>query len=1076
MAHETDGNWDSNLYNTGSLVKANEKEQVKNKYKFVDDHIEIEANGSIINIDFNNAIEYFNSIENANLVESSENKQEVLYVLNESILNAYNSIINGTSYLSNSMTIKTNYSKKLTKLFDKIKEEASKRCVIKIKEKSKNKTLNDVEIYINSNNTFVKTTSEIIANKETTKNIKQYYSNFINSYDKEHKFKQYYFDNQVKNGSNYTCNFYEKIDDYINKKSYIQFDGGDNTDASFNWFEFDLLSANLAARELCTNNEHYTLRDIGFIPSEDTFEKWIKELNKNLSSVNLQINDAYVDQVKHLLEGKLYITQNGYNIKSKSGTEGNALDKIFEDIKKGGEFKSAFNSYLNKKGSSEYKNKNFDIGGDVLKNNNFFGVEISQTNLGKISNLFSYISDALIKCFEGLKTAEANNAENIMNYFRTYSNTIENLSGRGKQSFESFLDVDNYYDFYSSMNPTVTLKFRYKENGRIKECKINNINYSFIKSMKMTDNGAKVFEIKLYDRDFNTPIYEYNSSKHEFDKKTNYGSLDVVLAKTLNINSEKKSDADEASETKTKKYKIGSSNFGDLLGFETGEGTEANLIIQYGFSDYDGGAPASILNGVKIEDHYANVGKTRYLAEDIPAKENNGVTIKRRNARWWNTSIEESSVDNKTIMDRANSPNPTTSNTPVFYTIITGYETKFTEGGIYYSIKAIEFTSARLNNYKIYQRYTNLVGKPTEVLYSVMKIINGLFRDKIKVYVDEELAQEGGIYEETEEINEENEDGEAVIGTKVKEISVSLGTKDALSMYIDSGAGQEKITTDFEIIKKSKAKMYKSVKTLLNDLCAAMPAKLDENISTEDRYIEDEDGNSKKVNEAYKSYRRFTYTVYNEKETPTIIFHYQRPQKFKYIRKYNWGPANAITSVIKSVDIKTENEYSLLSSMTVINYEPGTKKPIKEIITRDGCYLKDSKLETRIGNKADYIYSPGSGGAEQEIAMSYAQCLYSGTITILGDPFYNFDKFVIPYTYPIYLDFKVPRSEIDIYNQYSNNLKNYKDQAVSKTKQGYSHFMSGFYVVTSIEQNISEAGFITTLGVMSYPNIIKDIL
>ena len=36
--------------------------------------------------------------------------------------------------------------------------------------------------------------------------------------------------------------------------------------------------------------------------------------------------------------------------------------------------------------------------------------------------------------------------------------------------------------------------------------------------------------------------------------------------------------------------------------------------------------------------------------------------------------------------------------------------------------------------------------------------------------------------------------------------------------------------------------------------------------------------------------------------------------------------------------------------------------------------------------------------------------------------------------------------------------------------------MSGFYVITSIEHNISTSGYTTILGVSRYPNIEKDVL
>ena len=112
---------------------------------------------------------------------------------------------------------------------------------------------------------------------------------------------------------------------------------------------------------------------------------------------------------------------------------------------------------------------------------------------------------------------------------------------------------------------------------------------------------------------------------------------------------------------------------------------------------------------------------------------------------------------------------------------------------------------------------------------------------------------------------------------------------------------------------------------------------------------------------------------------------------------------------------------------------------------------------------ADYIAQPGESTPLEQIAYAYSQALYKGSITIMGDPFYCFDKFVQPYTYPIYLDFRLPVSQ-----SWSNSS--------NTNKIGYSHFMSGFYVVTKITHDINDSGFRTILEVMSYPNITNDVL
>ena len=1016
------------------------------KYKGTKDGVEINIGGATININFISSIEEFGHIGNSSLTENDETKQDLITVLNEDILTAYNTIINGSSTTANAFTIKKNYSKKITDLFTKLKDEAAKpyKCVIK---KAKNG-----EFDVCYGDVSFDYEKAVANNKETINSIKNYYSNFMNNVLGGYDNCKAGFDEWIKNSYDWKCNVFAKsLDDYLKKTSYIDCGhcSGDWGDWNFQFID------HRNNKEYIPFGQHYVLTNVGIVPSSEVIADWIKSANKTLKASGFKIADKGGSNV----QSSLVKAANGDNPKflsdgdiivSESAENKNPLTQIFDDCEASKGLGIAIKKHFDK---LDYDNKNIKNIQTVLKENDYFQLGTSAIS-GNLNGVVGYICKAMQACFKGLKTAEANNAENIMNFLKKHDGGNLDTKFEFGSGFKNFVDVENYYDFYSTMAPRIQLTFESNEGS----VTINNVDYSFIKSMKMTDNGAKKFEIVLYDRDFNTPI-------------GNSGSLDKIIARTLNLNSGAKSAADNSS-TGFKKYKLGASDFGDLIGFKSKGATRGNLHIEYGFNDVN----QEIKNNIRLYEEdgkYADIGGTKYLINAEKASNN-------RNARWWSVNSETSETSNKTILERTKSPNPTTSITNVIDTIITGYKTKFTEGGIYYTIEAIEFSENLLSNYKIYQRYTNIVGTPKEVLYSVIRIIENLFKEEIKIFLENDLLQENGIYEETEEVTEDGDDGEKIIGSKTKEISVSLGTKDALSMYRNDDGG---ITKETSIITTKKAKMYKSVGSLLNDLCAVMPAKLDESISTKDVVVEDEDGNSKKINEAYKTYRRFTYTALTEGGVTHIYFHYQKPRKFDKVRKYNWGPANSNTSVIKSVDISTENEYSLLSSMTVINYGDDGN-PNKNLITRDGGFFDDKTGAFKVlpGSKADYISSPGNGSNEEkEIAMSYAQCLYKGKITVMGDPFYNFDKFVTPYCYPIYLDFKIPMSEIEIANRYSSNKKTYKDEsgiyeaAKNATSMGYSHFMSGFYVITEIEQTISEAGFVTTLGVMSYPNIAKDI-
>ena len=1031
------------------------------KYKGTKDGVEINVGGVTININFSTSIEEFNRIGNSTLEENNETKQDLIAVLNEDILTAYNTIINGSSSTSNSFVIKKNYSKKITDLYIKLKDEAAKqyKCTIK---QSKNG-----EFELDSRGNIDFKYDEVVANnKETKEALKEYYSNFIENVLGGYNKCKAGFDAWLNNIYDWRCIANAKtMNDYLKKESYIQCGhcSGEWGDWNFQYIDYR------NSTEYFPFGQHYILRNVGIVPNSNVISDWIKSANKTLKTYGFKIADKGASNIENSLNkaarGENTKLSDGDIIVSESEENKNPLTQIFDDCTASKGLGSAIKKHF---GDFSYENKNVTNIGSVLNKNDYF--KIGSLNGKNLHGIVTYICEAMKACFKGLKTAEANNAENIMNFLKKHaSGRLDTLISTG--GFTKFIDVDNYYDFYSSMAPRIKLTF-VSSRGNVE---IDNVNYSFIKSMKMTDNGAKKFEIVLYDRDFNTPIGDN-------------GSLDKIIARTLNLNAELKNKVDSSSgsglkkykfgasnfgdlysssDSGLKKYKLGASNFGDLLGFKSDASTIGNLKIEYGFNDVN----QSIKDNIQLykkEGGYAKIGGTEYLIE---AKEESQI----RNARWWRVNSEYSNESNKTIIDRVKSQNPTTSVTSKIDTIITGYKTKFTEGGIYYTIEAIEFSENLLNNYKIYQRYTNIVGTPKEVLYSVIRIIESLFKKYIKIHLEDDLVEEGGIYEETEEVTEEGEEGEKTIGSKTKEISISLGSKDALSMYRDDDGG---ITTETSIITTKKAKMYKSVNSLLNDLCAVMPAKLDENISSEEITIEDEDGNSKKINEAYKTYRKFTYTTLKEDDGLIhIYFHYQKPRKFSRIRKYNWGPANSITSVIKSVDISTENEYSLLSSMTVINHDEAGN-PNKKLITRDGGYFSDDGFTVPLGTKADYISSPGRGTEdEKNIAMSYAQCLYSGKITVLGDPFYNFDKYVTPYCYPIYIDFKIPMSEIEIKKRYSNNKDSFEanEEAINTTSTGYSHFMSGFYVITDIEQNISENGYLTTLGIMSYPNIAKDI-
>ena len=633
-----------------------------------------------------------------------------------------------------------------------------------------------------------------------------------------------------------------------------------------------------------------------------------------------------------------------------------------------------------------------------------------------------------------------NNNANIKAYFNS---NCGNFLKDYDSSFIEFNDVNNYYDFYSASTPYVSLTFRYRNNDGIQKVNINSVEYPFIKSFNCVDEGVKTFTIKLFDRDFNSLINIYDDNGNKIGEKT----LEQILALSVGINNTKQENNNEET-----KYSLAAANYGDVVGTKVSDDMQFNLGIIFGYSEtnpkltQENGTDYLSSNASKNGD-YTYAGNTKYYTKDKNLQ---------RTHRWWETSVVEDNSHNRTLSDRVNSPNQTTIRTELIETLITGYQTEFSSAGIYYTIKAIEISQSELSKYKIYQRYTNIKGTPSEVLYTVMNMINGIFNGKdggIKLYIDESCRSGKDIVIEDYEKEEESKDEDNVNKIQEpKQIQISLGSKDALSMYQDNLSSGLKEEPFFKNNKKPK--LYKSVLSILNDLKAVMPPKVVDSGLMKDVIVTDQDGNSVKAIQKQNAYRRFTYGVQTKEGKVEVYFYYQQPTKFERIKKYEWGPANGKHSVITNVDIKTDNEYALLTSMSTITEKGASVK------SRDGYGTE--VLKNKDVKYADYIAQPGESTPLDQIAYAYSQALYKGSITIMGDPFYCFDKFVQPFTYPIYLDFRLPVSQ--------------SWASAKNSNVGYSHFMSGFYVVTKITHDINDSGFRTILEVMSYPNITNDVL
>ena len=926
---------------------------------------------------------------------------------------------------------------------------------------SKQETLNNFISKIESNS---KSNSYIINNfqNKTIKELRKENSN-INE-----------FIVQLCNSNKVSENHYDsysflpkKVRDY-NQPGLIKFPDGDYIKKSSNKLE-DYIKENQNLSQLIyvnindsfkkyldQNSSLYNNIFLKYVPNNNDLHSWLRNYENNIKNKGFNFgNEKEKIEITTFFAGSpdtQTVEIPKYVTESSTKNKEEVVDQV---IKYGflgnSNYGGSFIMYATKPSIMNFPSgeANYKIDKEIVGDYDIYKYGAKEIDFNNKVALGEYITNGL-KYLHNNNTINSlvNNNANIKAYFNSNcGNFLKDYDS--KSGFQEFNDVDNYYDFYSASTPYVSLTFRYRnDKGGIQKVNINSVEYPFIKSFNCVDEGVKTFTIKLFDRDFNSLIKIYDNK--DKSKIIGESTLEQILALSVGINNTKQKNGNEET-----KYSLAAANYGDVVGTKVSDDMQFNLGIIFGYSETN--PKLTQENGTNYlsdrasqDENYAKAGNTRYLK--------NG-SEKQRTHRWWETSVEESNDHNRTLSDRVNSSNQTTIRTELVKTLITGYQTEFSSAGIYYTIKAIEVSQSELSKYKIYQRYTNIKGTPSEVLYTVMNMVNGIFDNEeegIKLYIDESCRNGKDVviedYEKEEESKDEDEDNVNKI-QEPKQVQISLGSKDALSMYQDDLSQGLKEEISFKNVKKPK--LYKSVLSILNDLKAVMPPKVVDSGLMKDVIVTDQDGNSVKAIQKQNAYRRFTYGVQVDGKKVKVYFYYQQPTKFERIRKYEWGPANGKHSVITNIDIKTDNEYALLTSMSTVT-EKGAS-----VISRDGYGTE--ALKNKDVKYADYIAQPGDSTPLEQIAYAYSQALYKGSITIMGDPFYCFDKFVQPYTYPIYLDFRLPVSQ-----SWSNSS--------NINKIGYSHFMSGFYVVTKITHDINDSGFRTILDVMSYPNITNDVL
>ena len=988
----------------------------------------------IATFDANNFANIFTAFQGT--TDSEVTKRNVMKNINQYIYDLYLKILNNSYLVGEDQSFKNSKQKILSDFISKIKSNSESNSYII--NNFQNKTIGEIRKENSDINEFI---IQLCNSNRVSEN---HYDSFNFLPRKARDFNQPGLINFPDGG--YIKKSSNKLEDYIKENQNLSQLIYTNINDNFKKY-------------LDQNSSLYNNIFLKYVPSNNDLYSWLGNYENNIlknkgfnfgsEKEKIEITTFFAGSAdKQTVEIPKYVTESSTKNKEE------VVDQVIKYGFLGNNPSGSFITYATKPNIMNFPSgeANYKIDKEIVGDYDIYKYGAKEIDFNNKVALGEYITNGL-KYLHNNNTINSlvNSNADIKAYFN--ANCGNFLKKYDSDSFVEFNDVDNYYDFYSASTPYVSLKFRYRnDKGGIQKVNINSVEYPFIKSFNCVDEGVKTFTIKLFDRDFNSLINIYDDNGNKIGEST----LEQILALSVGINNTKQENNNEKA-----KYSLAAANYGDVVGTKVSDDMQYNLGIIFGYSETNpkltqgnSGVERETSTGylssnASTNGDYTYAGNTKYYTKDKK---------KQRTHRWWETSTESSKSDNKTLSDRVNSSNQTTIRTEIIETLITGYQTEFSSAGIYYTIKAIEMSQSELSKYKIYQRYTNIKGTPSEVLYTVMNMVNGIFDGKdggIKLYIDESCRNGKDVVIEDYEKEEESKDEDNVNKVQEpKQVQISLGSKDALSMYQDDLSNGLKEEVSFKNIKKPK--LYKSVLSILNDLKAVMPPKVVDSGLMKDVIVTDQDGNSVKAIQKQNAYRRFTYGVQKtDKGKVEIYFYYQQPTKFKRIRKYEWGPANGKHSVITNIDIKTDNEYALLTSMSTITEKGASVK------SRDGYGTE--VLKNKDVKYADYIAQPGESTPLDKIAYAYSQALYKGSITIMGDPFYCFDKFVQPFTYPIYLDFRLPVSQ-----SWSNSS--------STNKIGYSHFMSGFYVVTKITHDINDSGFRTILEVMSYPNITNDVL
>ena len=214
---------------------------------------------------------------------------------------------------------------------------------------------------------------------------------------------------------------------------------------------------------------------------------------------------------------------------------------------------------------------------------------------------------------------------------------------------------------------------------------------------------------------------------------------------------------------------------------------------------------------------------------------------------------------------------------------------------------------------------------------------------------------------------------------------------------------------------------------------------------------------------------------YTGKDQVNYIHLYYRspnPKSQDYIRVYSWKDSK--NSIIKNFSVATDSDFAQMNAPISIKDEEGELHQINLSsisASEDGMDINvnmisnlTADLETQKGKlgfvSAD-VFKSGNYSTPYDFVASFVQNLndnvFKGTIDLLLDPFYLFDKNLLPYQYLIKIEVNTP-------SRYTKT---------GEYVSGGSSYLSGYYMISKITHTINNSGATTTLDVVKFPEVRK---